>query len=370
LASAYTEAASDPLLTITAHCNCQDDERIKTFPFPTRRPALTELIRCYHELTRVKLSFYTATQLHEAETAYLASIAPKPAPSTASTAQAPAAPTKPKLSEDEERLRERWRRLLEMVRKGKVDTLAAFSDKWDGTPGMAFGGRGELPAWLIEEDAGRREATLLMAAVVAGQEAVVRWLLEEKRADPTVPVPAASGGGGAGKTEDEDETSPDAAEADGADACLPSTFRTAYDLASAKSVRNVFRRLAHDHPDWWAWTSISPGGARVPSGLSAEQEEQQKQKGGERRKGLKDKMKARRAAAPSPPPEPEPAAEPPVGAVTAALQATALKGPQRLGGQGTAVDLGQSLQGLTAEMRTRIERERRARAAEARMSGR
>jgi hypothetical protein len=81
-------------------------------------------------------------------------------------------------------------------------------------------------------------------------------------------------------------------------------------------------------------------------------------------------MKARRAAAPSPPPEPEPAAEPPVGAVTAALQATALKGPQRLGGQGTAVDLGQSLQGLTAEMRTRIERERRARAAEARMSGR
>lgn len=279
-------------------------------------------------------------------------------------------PAKPKLSEDEERLRERWRRLLEMVRKGKIDTLAAFSEKWDDTPGMTFGGRGDLPAWLIEEEASRREATLLMAAVVAGQEAVVRWLLEEKRADPTVPVPAATSG--AGKAENEDEHSPDGTETDGADACPPSTFRTAYDLASTKPVRNVFRRLAHDHPDWWAWTSTSSGGARVPSGLSAEQEEQQKQKGGERRKGLKDKMKARRAAAPSPPSELESAAlaDPAVGAVTAALQASALKGPQRLGGQGTAVDMGQSLQGLTAEMRTRIERERRARAAEARMSGR
>lgn len=298
------------------------------------------------------------------EAAYMASIAPRPTPAAAPVAPTPAPPPKPKLSEEEERLRERWRRLLEMVRKGRLDALGAFWDKWDGSAGMTLGGRGEWPAWLIDEEGLRKEATVLMSAVVAGQEALVKWLLEEKRVDPTVPVPASTT-----RTVEEDKDDPvdqQASDAEEVDSTLPpSTFRTAYDLASTKHVRSAFRRAAFDHPDWWAWTSTAPGGARVPSGLSAEQEEEQKKKGGERRKGLKDKMKARRAAAPSPTPA-APVVEPTPEPVKEAL----LKGPQRLGGQGTAVDVGQSLQGLTVEMRQRIERERRARAAEARMAGR
>jgi hypothetical protein len=356
---------------------------------------LAELVRCYQELTRVKTSFLTESALVALEADYIASLLPKqpsapPKPSTSMPAL-PAAPAKPKLSEAEERSRERWRRMVEMIRKGKIDALGTFWGKHSGEMGLdevlpssgeIEGGEegkqltkeGRLPEWLWEEEGKGKESTLLMVATVASQEEIVRWLLEEKRVDPTVPVPSPSFFRPTFPSSTMTATDPLSADtpspeddrfSSSSSTKLP-PFRTAYDLSPSRPIRSLFRRLAYEHPTWHDWVSQSPGGARVPSGLSAEMEEEQGAKKMERRKGLKEKMKerekkredeeaAKAAAAPPPsPPAPVVKKEEPVR-----------KGPQRLGGGGPGGDMPG---GLTPEMRQRIERERRARAAEARMA--
>ncbi|CDZ96683.1 Ankyrin repeat protein [Phaffia rhodozyma] len=354
----------------------KNDERIRTFPFPTRRPTLTELLRCYHELTRVKLSFLSDDVLAELEASYIASLKPKALPSAASQQAPPAAvkPIKPKLSEQEERSRERWRRLLEMIRKGKVETLSAFWDKWATEMGLKEGDqdfRGELPDWLREEEGKTKEATLLMVAVVAGQEDVVKYLLEEKNQDPTVPVPIASFGSASRPPSPEPTGESVGCDAEKESTTIPTTFRTAYDLSPNKAIRSVFRRVAYTKPSLWDWTSTQPGGARVPSGLSAEMEEEQDRKKGERRKGLKDKMKARKEKGGESAVVVDEVVPPVQQAAVKKEDSIAKKGPQRLGGgAGDGSAGGNSLAGLTPEVRMRIERERRARAAEARMAGR
>src|ERR1700753_2371438 len=74
------------------------DERLRTFPFPTRRPVSpsdcyrksqgsfisciqtqSELLRCLMELTKVKITHFTEEELKAQDEAYLASL-PKPKP--------------------------------------------------------------------------------------------------------------------------------------------------------------------------------------------------------------------------------------------------------------------------------------------------
>ncbi|KAJ9100091.1 hypothetical protein QFC19_005771 [Naganishia cerealis] len=320
------------------------DERISVFPFPTRRPTLSELLRCWHELTRVKVTHLSEEAIQALDEAYIASLQPKtrPVPTAPTPAIKPIKESAPKLSAEEEAHRERRRRLIDMVRKGRIEPLLPFWQKY----GASLGGvDAKAESWV---DDGRGQ-TLLMIASQAGQEDVVKWLLEEQRADPTIVFAS--------------ETSrdiPDAGEeVDGQPG--KNRGRTAYDLATTKDVRNIFRRLAHDHPDWYNW--IAAG--HVPSGLSEEKEQEQDKKRAERRKGLKEKAKereAKKAAELPQTPEPEMPLEtipPPTSKV--------LKGPQKLGGGKPGSDTG--LAGLTPEMRARIERERRARAAEARLAG-
>jgi hypothetical protein len=217
-----------------------------------------------------------------------------------------------------------------MVRKGRLEPLVAFWDKHKD----AFGGVDARMEEWVDDGMG---ATLLMVAAQSGQEAVVKWLLDDLRADPTLPMEVTRNNG---------EVS----------------ARTAYDLASNREVRNVFRRLAHANPAWHDWI----GAAHVPSGLSEEQEQEQEKKKADRRKGLREKAKereAKRAAevvVPSPQPPAPVAAQPTQPAKT---------GPQKLGG-GRPGGAETGMVGLTAEMRAKIERERRARAAEARLLGR
>ncbi len=245
-----------------------------------------------------------------------------------------------KLAPEEEAYRDRRRRLVDMVRKGRLEPLAALWSKL----AAAFGGvDARMEEWL-EDGAG---LTLLMIAAQAGQEGVVRWLLDAQRADPTVAlenVKRAVGNGDGAETP-----------VNGATAAV--SRRTAYDFASTKEVRSVFRRMAHDQPALWDWI----GAAHVPSGLSEEQEQEQERKKADRRKGLREKAKEREAkrAAENPVPEAVPEVAP---------QVAVGKGPQRLGG-GKAGGAEGGLVGLTPEMRAKIERERRARAAEARLGG-
>jgi hypothetical protein len=213
---------------------------------------------------------------------------------------------------EEEARQDRQRRLAEMVRKGRLDALRPFWTKY----------------------ASEFDAAVLGTAASAGQEEVIRYFLEEVRLDPTIPL---EGG------------------------------KRAYDLASTKVARNVFRRIRHEHEEWYDWAA-----AHVPVGLSEEAEAKQDEKKAERRKGLREKMKERekaRAEADAAAEEDEArqkAAEEEArkrqgGAGFGQLGLPQSSGPQKLGGRGA-----EGLAGMSAEMRMQIERERRARAAEAR----
>nr|GAT42923.1 predicted protein [Mycena chlorophos] len=313
------------------------DGRLRTFPFPTRRPTLSEVGRCLMELTRVKTSHFTEEALRAQDEAYLASLPkPKPAP----VFVAPTLPAKPKpvkLSKEEEILRDKWSRLLEMVGKGRLEPLKTFWER----EGEGLGGvDAPIPVWT-----GEKRATLLQVAARSGHDDVTEWLLETLHADPTIDVPL-----GRMEDADSDDSASDAPK-------LPKGGRrTAYDITRSRAVRDVFRRCAGVHPEWWDWF----GAARVPSALSKEMEDERDDKKKTRRKGLKDKVKEREAKT-----KPAPEAEPELP-IVAPKPSSGPIGSQRLGGSSGATE---GVAGLTPEMRAKVERERRARAAEARLKG-
>lgn len=326
--------------------NCvinKGDDRLRTFPFPTRRPTQSELVRCLLELTQVKTSHLTEEALRAQDEVFLASLPkPKATPSTA-----PAAPEKAKsqrLTKEEEAYREKWSRLLDMISKGRSEPLKSFWER----EGASLGGVDALiPEWT-----GDRRASLLQVAVQSGQEDVTRWLLYDLHADPTIVVPS-SGVHQEDKAANESDAS-NAPPLQGA-----GSRRTAYGLARTRAVRDVFRQCAGDHPDWWDWFGM----ARVPSTYNKEKEEAKDEKKKQRKKGLKEKMREREAR------EREREGKQPDidgGQVEVKLESRSQDpmAPRKLGGSSGAVD---GVVGLTVELRAKVERERRARAAEARL---
>lgn len=300
-------------------------------------------MRCLLELTKVKVSHLTEDILRAQDEAYLASL-PKPKPIPTAPAPEPEKPKQPKLSKEEEILREKWSRLLEMVSKGRLEPLKAFWDREASNIGPI---NVQIPEWT-----GENRASLLQVATQAGHEDVVTWLLEDAHADPTVTVPNP-------KLGDPDEPD-DGYQSDASDTpmSLPKgSRRTAYDLARTKGVRDVFRRCAAAHPDWWDWF----GAARVPSALSKQMEDAREEKQKGRRKGLKERVKEREAKER----EKEKNQPPPVVVPAPVRQSVQPSSTSRKlgGGSGAA----EGVAGLTPEMRAKVERERRARAAEARM---
>jgi hypothetical protein len=307
----------------------KDDSRLRSFPFPTRRPTQAELLRCLNELVHAKVSHLTEEQMRKQDEDFLASLPrPKPAPVSSTSKPKEEAASLPKSSKEQEELRETWRRLLEMTKKGRLDALMAFWDRIHANIQFDAGIDTRVPEVDGLENTGE---TLLQVASMSGQDSVVQWLLEEKGANPTIQTTVSKKGG--------TETSPEAG-------------RTPYELASAKSVRDVFRRLAGVHPDRWDW--LNEG--RVPSVLSKEMEEEQENKKKVRRKGLKEKMKEREERQGS-------GAESAEERIILSTEVKPSVGPQKLGGTSDV----SGVMGLTPEMRVRIERERRARAIEARM---
>ncbi|KAH9004696.1 hypothetical protein EDB86DRAFT_2884990 [Lactarius hatsudake] len=320
------------------------DERLRTdlygsFSYPMQTQS--ELERCLFELTRVKITHLTEEALREQDEAYLASL-PKPKPKVQAPVPAPLVTKakEPKLSKEEELLREKWTRLLDMVLHGRLDALKDF---W-GREGEGLGGIDtRIPPWAEE-----KVSTLLQYAAQCGQEEVTRWLLDEAHADPTIAVPSEAPVTG----QDTSNDSPESIKV------ARVVTRTAYDVASSRAIRDVFRRSAGAHPEWWDWF----GAGRVPSILSQEMEEEREEKKKVRRKGLKDKIKEREIK------EKEeranrleevvvPVTEPPT-------RSEPNNAPRRLGGSAGSAD---AVAGLTPEMRAKVERERRARAAEARL---
>ena len=292
------------------------------------------------ELTRLKISHFTEDELHAQDQAYLASL-PKPKP-VLTVPQRGSEKEKldkqPTLSPEEEAEREKWTRLLEMVTKGRLDALKSFLGRENATLG---GVDAAVPDWT-----GFKQATILQIAVVHGQGEIVQWLLEVEKADPTIPVPSSH--------RVEVDGDDNAEEVSDLAAAPRSVRRAAYDLARTKAIRDIFRRAAAAHPDWCDWL----GAGHVPSALSQEMEEEKDEKRKVKRKGLKDRIKERQAKADEKAEEPQTVNEEPVETVVSSPFS------QRLGGISGATN---GVLGLTPEMRAKVERERRARAAEARL---
>ncbi|KAH8116385.1 hypothetical protein DFH11DRAFT_1207251 [Phellopilus nigrolimitatus] len=321
------------------------DERLRTFPFPTRRPTQSELSRCLLELTTVKVTHFTEEELQAQDEAFLASLPkPRPQPQAPVLESKPAEKKVPKLTKEEELLRDKWMRFLGMIKKGRLEVAKAFWER----EGVSLGGVDiTIPEWT-----GERVGTLLQLASSSGQAEVTTWLLDELHADPTIPTPS-------GLPRDTETSDSRPGSPEGLSSGVPVTNRTAYDLAGSRAVRDVFRRSAAARPGDWDWL----GAGHIPSALSAEKEAERDSRKKERRKGLKDKIREREAREREQE-EPEPADKPSVEIfVPPKTNDSRKSGPQKLGGAPTA---GEGLAGLTPEMRARIERERRARAAEAR----
>lgn len=291
------------------------------------------------ELTKVKVSHLTEDALRAQDEAFLASL-PKP---RLKPQPSPALPPvekekEPKLSKEEELFRDKWTRLIDMVTKGRLDALKSL---WERESSNIGGVNAPVPEWT-----GEKHGTLLQLASHSCQEDVTRWLLEEARADPTIEVPVAVSVED-GNQSDASDTAPTPV----------GSRRTAYDLARTRGVRDIFRRCAGAHPDWWDWFTAG----HVPSALSQEMEEGREEKKKVRRKGLKDKLKEREAK------EKEMVESDPVEEVTPKQQHQGpdnSSGARKLGGSSGSTE---GVVGLTPEMRAKVERERRARAAEARM---
>jgi hypothetical protein len=231
-----------------------------------------------------------------------------------------------------------------MVTKGRLDALKSLLVR----ESAALGGvDAAVPDWT-----GYRHATILQIAVMHGHEGVVQWLLEEARADPTIPLPSQRTANGDGDGGDNSEVLSSNVDLAGVSR---GARRTAYDLAKTKVIRDVFRRAAAAHPDLWDWF----GAGHVPSALSQSMEGEQEEKKKVRRKGLKDRIKERQAKGDETAEGPQTVEEEPVVEPVASSSSS-----QRLGGTSGAVE---SVYGLTPETRAKVERERRARAAEARL---
>ncbi len=291
----------------------------------------------------MKITHLTEEALREQDEAYLASL-PKPKPKAKAPVSAPI-PTKakePKLSKEEELLRDKWARLFDMIQCGRLEALKDFWER----EGEGLGGIDtRIPPW-----AGEKVSTLLQYAAQCGQEEVTRWLLDEARADPTIVVPSEAPVTGQDTSGDSPESTKLVKEA----------HHTAYDVASSRIVRDIFRRSAGAHPDWWDWL----GAGRVPSILSQEMEEEREEKKKVRRKGLKEKIKEREMKEKEHTSRLEEVVDAEVPVAEPPTRSEPNNTPRRLGGSAGSAD---AVAGLTPEMRAKVERERRARAAEARL---
>ncbi|KAJ3020579.1 hypothetical protein HKX48_000600 [Thoreauomyces humboldtii] len=214
-----------PLATLT--------ERIRSFPFTTRRPTLLELMRGFKELTTVRVQ----KMIKSPAAAAAASRAPAatPRPKVAAQPEQPAAPV----------LDPEVAKLVDFCRRGKVDLVQAHL--------------AQHPHLDINASFPEALGTSYLHVASAGDQPLVVTHLLSLGADPTT------------RTEKKG---------------LP-----AYDMATAKDTRDAFRRFVAGFPDKWDWKE-----AHVPGALTPEMEQQQKDKDREKKRKQKEKQKAYNAA--------------------------------------------------------------------------
>ncbi|KAK2624689.1 hypothetical protein QTJ16_005882 [Diplocarpon rosae] len=290
----------------------QNDARIRGFPFSTRRATQNELLRSFVELTRVKV-----LEVDEAALAAAKIAAAEAAKEETTKAANKSAPAVPKLSEEEETALLHTSQLQAIIRRCKVPALVSYFKSNDISPDFVF----QPPEFPQNFHA----PTSLHLAASQNSAPLVTGLLAKAGADPTV----VNGDG-----------------------------KTPFDLAGERATRDAFRVARSELGETkWDWEA-----AHVPAALSradadkrdATEKEYESMKEAERRKAEEARLRAE---------GPKVAEDGPVG---------------RAAGRGRMLALGhvaktaqekreEEARGMTPEMRMRLDRERRARAAEERM---
>lgn len=300
----------------------RDDSRNRSFPFSTRRATQAELLRCFIELTRVKVSQVDEAAL-AAERARLEAEADAQAAGKQKANQAkPSAPVK---DPEEETAILHTSQMESLIRRSKAPALLSYLASNSLSPNFVL-----HPS---NSQAHHHAPTPLHLASSINSPALVLALLTKGGSDPT-------------------NVSPEG--------------KTPFEIAGDRATRDAFRLARSELGEAkWDWD----GGAKVPEPLTKGEVDQRNER---ERKEEEEKETARRSA------DLERIREEERRKETERKKGVEDKREKKMGkGKTVGVNAKREMtaeerraeeaKGMTPEMRMRLERERRARAAEERM---
>lgn len=288
-----------------------NDLRNRGFPFSTRRATQAELMRAFVELTRVKVSEVDEAALAAAAAAIENEKAAKTRASNVTpTKLSPPSVYKPSKQEEEALLH--TTQLQALIRRSKAPALLSYLSSNSLSP--------DFPFYPLSTQTNHHAPTPLHLAASSNSPAIVLALLTKGGANPEL---------------------------------LNQETKTAFELAGDRATRDAFRVARGEvGEERWDWRK-----AHVTSAISREEAErrrakekaQDEEKETERRKGEEERLKGMRVGMG------EAAGKKSIGKALGAAEKTGAEKREEEG------------RGLTPEMRMRLERERRARAAEERI---
>lgn len=291
----------------------QNDLRIRGFPFSTRRATQNELMRSFVELTRVKILEVDETAIEAAKVA--AEVAARQSLVAKVTKQSSPAP--PKKSEEEETALLHTTQIQALIRRSKLPALLSYLKSNELSPDFYF--------YPPDSQQNHHAPTSLHLAASQNSSTLVSGILMKSGANPTL---------------------------------LNGDRKTAFELAGDRSTRDSFRVARSELGETrWDWEA-----ARIPQGLTrkeAEERDVREQKEDAKREEERRKMEEERLKQEGP----KVLDNGPLGKAAGRGRALALGKVQKTAQEKRE----EETRGMTPEMRMRVERERRARAAEERM---
>jgi hypothetical protein len=289
------------------------DPRIRGFPFSTRRATQSELMRSFIELTRVKVSTVDEAALaRQAEEAAAAAAKAEAAAASKSKASTPKI-VKPTAQEEEAALH--TTQLQALIRRSKAPAVLSYLTSNKLPPNFLF-----FPA-----DQNHHAPTCLHLAASVNSPVCVSALLLKAHADPTH---------------------------------LNSLGKSPFDLAGDRATRDAFR-LARTQlgENAWPWDSAGIPSALTQSEVDARSAREKEEKAAE------DAAEKSRRQAETERLRQEDAANSNAGKEKKFGKGHVLEKPKMTAEERRA----EESRGMSEEMKTRMEREKRARAAEERM---
>ena len=286
----------------------QNDPRIRGFPFNTRRPTQNELMRSFVELTRVKV-----LEVDEAAIAAAKLTAEEAKKQAESKANKPVISSTPKISEEEETAMLHTTQLQALIRRSRVPALLSYLKSNELSPDFQFHPRDH------------HAPTPLHLASSQNSAPLVTGLLIKAGASPIL---------------------------------LNGDNKTPFDISGDRATRDAFRiarsELGESAFDWES--------AHIPAAISkseAAERDALEKKEEAKKEEERRKMEAKRLKEEGP----KAGDSVPLGKAQGRGRMMALGQVQKTAQEKRE----EEARGMTPEMRMKLERERRARAAEERM---